>query len=193
MIKNLLLISIVVGALLAPACTSVIGKRDEAGGKLKVGIVFDIGGKDDKSFNAAALEGVKRAKQELVCLLAQLLLMVCTAVLGVWLRLPQLCLFGIILTGIAAMLGGLAEAKEQKALVRWTKAIIAANAVWIPIVFLLPQFRVATLDILYAIPAWLVAAAIFIPNLLAKESVLFRAERTVIDRLRLRHLAVRSR
>ncbi len=38
--------------------------RDEAG-KLTVGIVFDIGGKDDKSFNAAAWEGAKRAKQEL--------------------------------------------------------------------------------------------------------------------------------
>jgi basic membrane protein A len=46
-------------------CTSVVGKRDESGGRLRVGIVFDIGGKDDKSFNAAAWEGVKRAKQEL--------------------------------------------------------------------------------------------------------------------------------
>jgi basic membrane protein A len=34
-----------------------------------VGIVFDIGGKDDKSFNAAAWEGVKRAKDELDILL----------------------------------------------------------------------------------------------------------------------------
>ena len=54
-----------ISALALPACTSVIGKRDESGGKLRVGIVFDIGGKDDKSFNAAAWEGVKRAKQEL--------------------------------------------------------------------------------------------------------------------------------
>jgi len=52
-------------ALALPACTSVLGKRDESGGKLRVGIVFDIGGKDDKSFNAAAWEGVKRAKDEL--------------------------------------------------------------------------------------------------------------------------------
>jgi len=52
-------------ALALPACTSVLGKRDESGGNLRVGIVFDIGGKDDKSFNAAAWEGVKRAKQEL--------------------------------------------------------------------------------------------------------------------------------
>jgi len=48
-------------ALILPACTSFLGKRDEAGGKLRVGIVFDIGGKDDKSFNAAAWEVVKRA------------------------------------------------------------------------------------------------------------------------------------
>lgn len=34
-------------------------------GKIKVGIVFDIGGKNDRSFNAAAWEGVKRAQKEL--------------------------------------------------------------------------------------------------------------------------------
>ncbi len=34
-------------------------------GKIKVGIVFDIGGKNDRSFNAAAWEGVKRANQDL--------------------------------------------------------------------------------------------------------------------------------
>ena len=34
-------------------------------GKIKVGIVFDIGGKNDRSFNAAAWEGVKRAEREL--------------------------------------------------------------------------------------------------------------------------------
>ncbi len=33
--------------------------------KIKVGIVFDIGGKNDRSFNAAAWEGVKRAEKEL--------------------------------------------------------------------------------------------------------------------------------
>jgi basic membrane protein A len=36
---------------------------------IKVGIVFDIGGKNDRSFNAAAWEGVKRAERELpICL-----------------------------------------------------------------------------------------------------------------------------
>jgi basic membrane lipoprotein Med (substrate-binding protein (PBP1-ABC) superfamily) len=37
--------------------------------KAKVGIVFDIGGKDDRSFNAAANIGMLRAKQELPILL----------------------------------------------------------------------------------------------------------------------------
>jgi basic membrane protein A and related proteins len=34
-------------------------------GKIRVGIVFDIGGKDDRSFNAAAWDGVVRAQKEL--------------------------------------------------------------------------------------------------------------------------------
>jgi basic membrane protein A len=65
MIKRNLLLLIFAVAITFPACTSVLGKRDESGGKLRVGIVFDIGGKDDKSFNAAAWEGVRRAKDEL--------------------------------------------------------------------------------------------------------------------------------
>src|SRR6267142_4563043 len=32
--------------------------------KVHVGIVFDIGGKDDRSFNAAAWEGVQRAAKD---------------------------------------------------------------------------------------------------------------------------------
>ncbi len=36
----------------------------EKSGKIKVGIVFDIGGKNDRSFNAAAWEGVKRAEKD---------------------------------------------------------------------------------------------------------------------------------
>src|SRR5688572_29244727 len=62
--RQIVLILLLVAPLVMPACTSVLGKRDEGGGKLRVGIVFDIGGKDDKSFNAAAWEGVKRAKDE---------------------------------------------------------------------------------------------------------------------------------
>ena len=42
--------------------TSATTKQE---GKIKVGIVFDIGGKNDRSFNAAAWEGVKRARQDL--------------------------------------------------------------------------------------------------------------------------------
>jgi len=63
--KRISLVLILAMTLSLPACTGVIGKRDESGGKLRVGIVFDIGGKDDKSFNAAAWDGVKRAKDEL--------------------------------------------------------------------------------------------------------------------------------
>ena len=64
-IKRIALVSLLVATLVISGCTSVLGKRDESGGKLRVGIVFDIGGKDDKSFNAAAWQGVKRAKEEL--------------------------------------------------------------------------------------------------------------------------------
>lgn len=48
------------------------GTRTEArreGCQIRVGIVFDIGGKNDRSFNAAAWEGVRRAEQDLpICL-----------------------------------------------------------------------------------------------------------------------------
>jgi len=60
--KKLALICLLAAALVAPGCSRALGSRDEAGGKKRVGIVFDIGGKDDKSFNAAAWEGVKRAR-----------------------------------------------------------------------------------------------------------------------------------
>jgi basic membrane protein A len=51
-------------ALLAAGCGVAAGRADERG-KVHVGIVFDIGGKDDRSFNASAWEGVKRAAREL--------------------------------------------------------------------------------------------------------------------------------
>src|SRR3977135_2640297 len=63
--KKLALILLLAAALIAPGCSRALGSGDDAGGKKRVGIVFDIGGKDDKSFNAAAWEGVKRAKEEL--------------------------------------------------------------------------------------------------------------------------------
>ncbi|MFV0388135.1 MAG: BMP family protein [Pyrinomonadaceae bacterium] len=50
--------------LLNVACGSSEDVSAETG-KIRVGIVFDLGGKNDRSFNAAAWEGVKRAKSEL--------------------------------------------------------------------------------------------------------------------------------
>src|SRR5215210_324127 len=50
---------------------SSCGSRTEAKKdcQIKVGIVFDIGGKNDRSFNAAAWEGVQRAERDLpICL-----------------------------------------------------------------------------------------------------------------------------
>jgi basic membrane protein A and related proteins len=54
-------------SLLALACSSCATKANDADdrSKVRVGIVFDIGGKDDRSFNAAAFEGVRRAEREL--------------------------------------------------------------------------------------------------------------------------------
>jgi basic membrane protein A and related proteins len=50
-------------AVVGPACN--MGARSEADkNKIHVGIVFDIGGKDDRSFNASAWEGVKRAAKD---------------------------------------------------------------------------------------------------------------------------------
>lgn len=45
--------------------TSCVKTAAEKKGKIKVGIVFDIGGKNDRSFNAAAWEGVQRAEKDL--------------------------------------------------------------------------------------------------------------------------------
>ncbi len=53
--------------LLSSCGTRTDAKRE--GCNIRVGIVFDIGGKNDRSFNAAAWEGVKRAEKELnICL-----------------------------------------------------------------------------------------------------------------------------
>jgi basic membrane protein A len=56
-----------VAVLLALSLLSCMGETrgGDARDKVHVGIVFDIGGKDDRSFNAAAWEGVKRAAQDL--------------------------------------------------------------------------------------------------------------------------------
>src|SRR4051812_45543405 len=50
-------------AISGPACN--MGARSaEDKAKVHVGIVFDIGGKDDRSFNASAWEGVRRAAHD---------------------------------------------------------------------------------------------------------------------------------
>jgi basic membrane protein A len=56
---SLLILSAVIFA--GQACNRG-GQGPEAPGKMRVGIVFDIGGKDDRSFNAAAWAGVKCAE-----------------------------------------------------------------------------------------------------------------------------------
>lgn len=67
--RNFLLVILIfcVGMLLS-SCTQRTEARRE-GCKIRVGIVFDIGGKNDRSFNAAAWEGVKRAQEDMpICL-----------------------------------------------------------------------------------------------------------------------------
>jgi basic membrane protein A len=51
--------------LVLAGCVNRPPATDSASGKIRVGIVFDIGGKDDRSFNSAAWEGCQRAKKEL--------------------------------------------------------------------------------------------------------------------------------
>ncbi|MCA1635639.1 MAG: BMP family ABC transporter substrate-binding protein, partial [Acidobacteria bacterium] len=64
--KLRLLIPTLLVCALASAGTACVNEGRSAGDKDKihVGIVFDIGGKDDRSFNAAAWEGVKRAAKD---------------------------------------------------------------------------------------------------------------------------------
>jgi basic membrane protein A and related proteins len=51
----------------ASSCNQKTEARKDC--RIKVGIVFDIGGKNDRSFNAAAWEGVRRAEKDLpICL-----------------------------------------------------------------------------------------------------------------------------
>ncbi len=62
------LICLVGGSLLFSSC-GVRADAKREGCNTKVGIVFDIGGKNDRSFNAAAWEGVKKAEKDLnICL-----------------------------------------------------------------------------------------------------------------------------
>jgi basic membrane protein A len=63
-----IILAFCVAVALLPSCAPRTEARRE-NCQIKVGIVFDIGGKNDRSFNAAAWEGVKRAERELpICL-----------------------------------------------------------------------------------------------------------------------------
>ena len=60
-LKALLIVAmLVVISLASSSCRTETGAAEDKS-KKRVGIVFDIGGKDDRSFNAAAWEGVSRA------------------------------------------------------------------------------------------------------------------------------------
>ena len=63
-----LILLVAFAATLLSSCKNRVEAKRE-GCKVKVGIVFDIGGKNDRSFNAAAWEGVKRAQADMnICL-----------------------------------------------------------------------------------------------------------------------------
>ena len=62
------LLALVVLALLAGGCSQPAkdsSKASDSGGAFPVGLVFDIGGRGDKSFNDSAYNGLTRAQQEL--------------------------------------------------------------------------------------------------------------------------------
>jgi basic membrane protein A len=63
--KNLFFFPVLLAlsAMMFSACSNAPISAEEKG-KIKVGIVFDIGGKKDRSFNAAAWEGVRRAQKD---------------------------------------------------------------------------------------------------------------------------------
>ena len=60
----LLLLALIASSLVLPGCGTAFGDRDAGGGRKRVGIVYDIGGKDDKSFNSAAYRGVTQAAKD---------------------------------------------------------------------------------------------------------------------------------
>src|SRR5215216_4619313 len=67
--RNFALILIIAAAWLFTTSCDQRAEAKREGCNIRVGIVFDIGGKNDRSFNAAAWEGGKRAQNELpICL-----------------------------------------------------------------------------------------------------------------------------
>jgi basic membrane protein A len=66
MIKNLVsVITIIVSTVMLSSCAKPPEQVVPSSTKLKVGLVFDIGGRGDKSFNDSAYLGLERAKKEL--------------------------------------------------------------------------------------------------------------------------------
>jgi basic membrane protein A len=61
---SLAVVCLLLLAVLSPACTTSQSRERDDKSKIHVGIVFDIGGKDDRSFNAAAWQGVQRAEKD---------------------------------------------------------------------------------------------------------------------------------
>src|SRR6201988_1637007 len=58
-----LIASLLLATVLLSGCGGTSAAEDTS--RIKIRIVFDIGGKDDRSFNAAAWEGVQRAAKDL--------------------------------------------------------------------------------------------------------------------------------
>ncbi len=68
-LRSILTASLMIAAILMISSCSRKAEAKREGCKIKVGIVFDIGGKNDRSFNAAAWEGVQKAEKDLdICL-----------------------------------------------------------------------------------------------------------------------------
>lgn len=62
-----IIVVLIAVTIFGASCGSKIEAQRQC--NIKVGIVFDIGGKNDRSFNAAAWDGVKRAEKDLgICL-----------------------------------------------------------------------------------------------------------------------------
>lgn len=66
MLKKLLsILTIIALTIILCSCAKSPEQTVQPSSKLKVGLVFDIGGRGDKSFNDSAYQGLERAKQEL--------------------------------------------------------------------------------------------------------------------------------
>ena len=59
------LLSLILTLCVLTSCRTVDSAPADGESRVHVGIVFDIGGKDDRSFNAAAWQGVQRAAKDL--------------------------------------------------------------------------------------------------------------------------------